>query len=105
MNRYLLHVLKPFFEAFLWSLDKLFEVVRKKVEPKYPYDKETKQIRLPNNIENEIYQIALKENKPKAIRKVTELTGAGLRVSKNYVDNLLMNKGTGYYKVKGTTKP
>jgi hypothetical protein len=47
---------KPlFFEAILSSLDKLFEVVRTKVEPKYPYDKETKQIRLPNNVENEIY--------------------------------------------------
>ncbi len=95
MNSFLFYVLKPFFEAFLWSLDKLFEVIRKKVEPTYPYDKETKQIRLPNNIENEIYQMALKEDKPKVVKKVTELTGAGLKVSKDYVDNLLMSKCRG----------
>jgi hypothetical protein len=101
INRYLFYVLKPFFEVFLWSLDKLFEITRKRVEPTYPYNRETRKINLPKNIENEIYQMAIKLDKPKAIKKVTELTGAGLRVSKDYVDNLLMNTGTGY-KVKGT---
>jgi len=103
MNRYLFHVLKPFFGAFLWSLEKLYEVTRKKVEPKYPYDKKTKQIHLPKNIENEIYQLTLKEDKPKAVKNVTELTGAGLRVSKDYVDNLLTNKGMNH-KARGTKK-
>lgn len=82
-------------------LDKLFEITRKRVEPTYPYNRETRKINLPKNIENEIYQMAIKLDKQKAIKKVTELTGAGLRVSKDYVDNLLMNTGTGY-KVKGT---
>jgi hypothetical protein len=101
MNKYLFYVLKPFFEVFLWSLDKLFEITRKRVEPTYPYDRETRKVILPKNIENEIYQMAIKLGKPKAIKKVAELTGAGLRVSKNYVDNLLIKMGTGY-KVKGT---
>ena len=101
MTRYLIYVLKPFFEAFLWSLDKLFEITRKRVAPSYPYNRETRKINLPKNIENEIYQMAINGDKPKAIKQVTELTGAGLRVSKDYVDNLLMNRGAGY-KVKGT---
>ena len=92
MNRYLFYVLKPFFEVFLWSLDKLFKITRKRVEPTYPYNRETKKINLPKNIEDEIYQMAIKGDKPKAIKKVTELTGAGLRISKDYVDNLLMNE-------------
>ena len=45
--------------------------------------------------------MAINGDKPKAIKQVTELTGAGLRVSKDYVDNLIMNRGAGY-KVKGT---
>lgn len=101
MSRYLLYILKPFFEVLLWSLDKLFAITRKKVTPRYPYHTETGKIKLPKNIENEIYQVATKGDKPKAVKKVTELTGAGLRVSKDYVDNLLMNRGT-VYKVKGT---
>lgn len=101
MSRYLFYVLKPFFEVFLWSLDKLFEITRKRVEPPYPYTRETGKINLPKAIENEIYQMATKGDKPKAIKQVTELTGAGLRVSKDYLDNLLMNRGIGY-KVKGT---
>ena len=95
MNKYLFYVLKPFFEAFLWGLDKLFQITRKRVEPTYPYDSKTGKIILPKNIENEIYQMAIKSDKPKAVKKVTELTGAGLRISKDYVDNLLTNMGTG----------
>ncbi|MEI7996281.1 MAG: hypothetical protein WCH01_15400 [Methylococcaceae bacterium] len=101
MNRYPFYVIKPFFEACLWSLDKLFEITRKRVVPSYPYNRETRKINLPRNIENEIYQMAINGDKPKAIKQVTKLTGAGLIVSKDYVDNLLMNRGAGY-KVKGT---
>ncbi|HMQ97201.1 MAG TPA: hypothetical protein PKC42_03835 [Candidatus Nanoperiomorbaceae bacterium] len=100
MNRYLFYALKPFFEVFLWSLDKLFQITRKKIEPTYPYNRKTRKIILPKNIENEIYQIAIKVDKPKAVKKVIELTGAGLRVSKDYVDNLLMNMRTDF-KAKG----
>jgi hypothetical protein len=94
MNKYLFYALKPFFEVFLWGLDKLFQITRKRVEPTYSYDRKTGKIILPKNIENEIYQMAIKADKPKAVKKVTKLTGAGLRVSKDYVDNLLMNMGT-----------
>ena len=45
--------------------------------------------------------MAIKTDKPKAIKKVTELTGAGLRVSKDYVDNLLINM-VADSKVRGT---
>lgn len=45
--------------------------------------------------------MAMKADKPKAVKRVTELTGAGLRVSKDYVDNLLTNTGTGS-KVRST---
>lgn len=96
MKRYLFYVFKSFFKAFLWSLEKLFEITRKRVKPKYPYDKKIKKINLPKNIENEIYRIAIKEDKPKAIKKVTELTGAGLRMSKDYVDDLLIKRRKGY---------
>ena len=94
MNKYLFYVLKPAFEAVLWSLDKLFEITRKRVKPAYPYNRETRKINLPETIQNEIYQVAIKVGKPKAVKEVTELTGAGLRISKNYVDNLLINRGT-----------
>ena len=82
---------KPFVDIFLWSLDKLFKIIRKKTEPTYPYNKETRKISLPKNIEKEIYRMAIREGKPKAMKKVIELTGAGLRVSKDYIDSLLMN--------------
>ena len=101
MNKYLFYALKPFLEAFLWGLDKLFQITRKRVEPTYPYDSKTGKIIFPKNIENAIYQMAIKEDKPKAVKKVTELTGAGLRVSKDYVDNLLINMKADS-KVKGT---
>ncbi len=94
MNRYLFYIVKPFFAAFLWILDKLFRITRKRVEPMYPCDKKTRKINLPKNIENEIYQTAKKGDKPIAIKKVIELTGAGLRISAEYVDNLLI-KGKG----------
>lgn len=56
--------------------------------PPFPYDKNTEKIILPENIERELLQIVLAGNKPKAVQKVVELTGAGLKVSKDYVDNL-----------------
>ena len=74
MNKYLFYVLKPFFEAFLWGLDKLFQITRKRVEPTYPYDSKTGKIILPKNIENEIYQMAIKSDKPKAVRARQEIT-------------------------------
>lgn len=80
-----------FFKVLLWCIDKLFQITRKRMKPVYPYNRKTQQIRLPKNIEDDIYQTA-RDNKVKAVKKVTELTGAGLRISKDYVDQLLTDK-------------
>jgi hypothetical protein len=57
--------------------------------PLYPYDKETDTISLPAEIEKEVKNIALSQGVPLAMKKVMDLTGAGLKVSKDYIDNLL----------------
>ena len=58
----------------------------------YPYDKTTDTVSLPPEIEKDILNIALAKGVPKAMQKVMELTGAGLKVSKDYVDSLLAPK-------------
>lgn len=93
MKRLLFYILYPIVHTFLWFLDIFFQITRKKITPRFPYDKKTKTITLPVDVTQKIYQLALKEGKPKAVKKVTELTGAGLRISKNYVDALLWTKG------------
>lgn len=93
MRKYLSsYVLRPIFRGFLWGLDKLYQATRKRIEPTYPYDESTRTIALPKHIEKEIYRTAVQEGKPKAVKKVAELTGATLRISKNYVDYLLIAK-------------
>ena len=57
--------------------------------PLHPYDKQTDTISLPLEIEKEVKDIALSQGVPLAMRKVMDLTGAGLKVSKDYIDNLL----------------
>lgn len=69
-------------------LEETFAKHRKNVNPLFPYDAKTKTIRLPRNIEEELRHLVLTGNKVEAVKLVTELTGAGLRVSKDYVDNL-----------------
>jgi len=69
-------------------LEKVYAKYRKKVKPLYPYDAKTDTIHLPRAIEEEIRQLILAGKKIEAVQRVTELTGAGLRVSKDYVDNL-----------------
>jgi hypothetical protein len=59
----------------------------------YPYDKTTDTVSLPPEIEKDVLNIALAKGVPKAMQKVMELTGAGLKVSKDYVDSLLAPKG------------
>jgi len=58
----------------------------------YPYDKTTDTVSLPPEIEKEVVNIRLASGVPKAMQKVMELTGAGLKVSKDYVDSLLAPK-------------
>jgi ribosomal protein L7/L12 len=84
LNRLIAAVLK----AFLMILDKVFFLARKKVVPLYPYDKRTKVITLPKEVERQLRRLIADGNKVEAVRQMTRLTGAGLRVSKDYVDSL-----------------
>ena len=57
--------------------------------PLYPYDKSTDTISLPPALEKDILNLAVTKGVPIAMKKVMDLTGAGLKVSKNYIDNLM----------------
>ena len=76
----------------LAMLEEAFAKYRKRVEPLFPYDRQSNTIQLPANIEEEIGYLVLRGDKVQAIKRVTELTGAGLRVSKDYVDNLVKKR-------------
>jgi len=65
-----------------------FERVRKKTIPPFPYDSKTNAIVLPYEIESELRYLVLTGQKVEAVKRVTQLTSAGLRVSKDYVDSL-----------------
>ncbi|MCI5219722.1 MAG: hypothetical protein D3914_11185 [Candidatus Electrothrix sp. LOE2] len=87
--RYLLHdMLRLCLKCILWGLEKMSDLTRKRVEPKYPCDKKIGKITLPEEVEYEIRQLAEEGKVPLAVQKVLELTGAGLRISKDYVDTL-----------------
>jgi hypothetical protein len=72
----------------LAALEKLYEKSRPKIKPRYPYDRKTGDIHLPEEIVADLKFLLLSGNKPAAVKRVAELTGAGLRVSKDYVDGL-----------------
>lgn len=72
----------------LSMLEKLYEKERPKIKPVYPYNKKTGEIRLPDEIVAELKFLLLAGNKAGAVKRVAELTGAGLRMSKDYVDSL-----------------
>ncbi len=55
---------------------------------KYPYDKQTGRIKLPAELEKEIEQMAKRGDIVSAMKRVMDLTGAGLRYSKVYIDRL-----------------
>lgn len=74
-------------------LEKAFELTRKKVVPVYPYNKRTNTIHLPKEVDDELLEIYRQVSKPEAVKRVTELTGAGLRLSKDYVDELIRKRG------------
>lgn len=69
-------------------LEDAFERVREPAVPKYPYDEETNTIDLPEEIDEELRDLLREGNKPADVKRVTRLTGAGLRLSKDYVDDL-----------------
>ena len=72
------------------QLEELHEQQRDKSKtPPYPYDEENGIIQLPRHLDKEIKLLVKAGNKVEALRKVSELTGAGLRVCKDYVDIFL----------------
>jgi hypothetical protein len=73
-------------------LEAAFAKYRKKIKPLFPYDAKTGVIRLPPNIEEELRHGVLTGKLVEAVKRVTELTGAGLRVSKDYVDSLVKQR-------------
>ena len=72
----------------LAMLEKAFAKYRKKVKPRFPYDAQTNVIHLPHDIEEALRHWVLTGKGVEAVKRVAELTGAGLRVSKDYVDRL-----------------
>ena len=76
-------------EALLSQIEETSERTRKPVVPLYPYDKESHSISLPAELNEELRQWLLQGQKPKAVKQVTEWTGAGLRMAKDYVDGLI----------------
>jgi ribosomal protein L7/L12 len=72
----------------LLLLEKGFAIMREKSTPPFPYDEDTNKITLPADIQKEIRHLVATGNKARAVSRVTKLTGAGLRVSKDYVDAL-----------------
>jgi len=62
--------------------------MNKQSKPTYPYDKRTDTIKLPSEIEQEIRQLVQSGKKVEAVQRVLHLTGAGLKISKDYVDSL-----------------
>lgn len=69
-------------------LEEEFERVRDKTPAPFPYDPKTRKIVLPPEIVSELRHLVLTGQKVEAVKRVTKLTGAGLRVSKDYVDGL-----------------
>ncbi len=75
---------------FLDTLETLFEAERdKSIPPLYPFDRNLNTIRLPREIEAHLQHLARTGNKIEAVKQVTKLTGAGLRIAKDYVDSLI----------------
>ena len=74
----------------LKTLVDFYQQERPKIKPSYPYNQKTNEIHLPDEIVADLKFFLLAGNKVAAIQRVAELTGAGLRISKDYVDALLM---------------
>ena len=79
---------RPVLKAILVVLEKVFALLRKKAVYPFPYNKSTHTISLPVQIERELRRLVSTGKKVEAMKRVISLTGAGLRVSKDYVDQL-----------------
>lgn len=81
--------MEPTVRGFLRTLEKAHEMTRDRSSPPpYPYDESTGRITLPPEIREELRRLVSEGNKIEAVKRVTKLTGAGLRASKDYVDDL-----------------
>ena len=69
-------------------LDVLYRKTRKQVVPLYPVNKKTGKIELPEDVIADLKYFLRVGNKPAALKRVCELTGVGLRESKDFVDSL-----------------
>jgi ribosomal protein L7/L12 len=72
----------------LKAIEELYEKERKEIVPLYPVNKKTGKIELPEDVIADLKLFLLVGNKPAAVKRVAELTGAGLRMSKDFVDSL-----------------
>ena len=79
---------RPVLKAILVVLEKVFALLRKKAVYPFPYHAKTNTISLPAQIERELRGLVSTGNNVEAMKRVISLTGAGLRVSKDYVDKL-----------------
>ena len=70
------------------AIEELYEKERKKITPLYPINQKTGKIELPDEVIADLKFFLLAGNKPAAVKRVCELTGVGLRVSKDFVDSL-----------------
>jgi len=75
-------------QALLVVLEKVFALRRKKAVYPFPYNAKTHTISLPAQIERELRDLVSTGKKVEAMKRVLSLTGAGLRMSKDYVDQL-----------------
>lgn len=75
---------------FLDEQEVLFEAERdRSIPPLYPFDPKRNLIRIPKGVEDHLRQLAQNGEKIEAVKQITRLTGASLRVSKDYIDSLL----------------
>jgi ribosomal protein L7/L12 len=72
----------------LKAIEELYEKEHKKITPLYAINKKTGKIELPEDIIADLKFFLLVGNKPAAVKRVCELTGVGLRESKDFVDSL-----------------
>jgi hypothetical protein len=79
---------RPMLKALLVVLEHVFALLRKKAVYPFPYNAKTHTISLPAQIELELRGLVSTGKKVEAMKRVISLTGAGLRVSKDYVDQL-----------------
>ena len=76
----------------LKQLDTLHQLQQDKSQkPAYPYDEKRGIIRLPKSVERELRLLAQNGKKAEALKRLSELTGASLIISKDYIDTYLIN--------------